>query len=326
MNPSADAVYAALSTAQVEALSDAAFATDADGHVVAWNTAAERLVGQPADLAVGQSCAELLGGVDRDGHHVCSRHCPMLQGLLPTRRAAVDWFGRGGWQTSTLGPRWSKVHPDMLIRGADGGRSSVTVIALPAILDGAPALLHLLREAPLAERDPLTGALSRDGFAVRALDEQNRARRTGLSVSLAIVDIDGLKTINDTHGHDHGDRVLVAVTAALRSGRREDLVGRWGGDEFVVLLPETDGVEASRRLSRTLDTLGGQMLVGGRPVTYSAGVVDLDPFEPLASAIAGADEALYRAKNAGRARVFTGRAVPWPVASGLCTDAPAERE
>jgi diguanylate cyclase len=140
------------------------------------------------------------------------------------------------------------------------------------------------------------------------LDEQNRALRIGSSLAVALVDVDGLKAINDAHGHATGDRLLIGIADALRAGRRADLVARWGGDEFVVLLPDATPVEGSRRLRRTLRLLRQTVTLEGKLATFSAGVARLEPQAPFTMAIQMADKALYRAKRRGGACVLVAKA------------------
>jgi diguanylate cyclase (GGDEF)-like protein len=291
MTASAPARLPAITDDQVQALADPAFVTDPAGMVAVWNRAAAHLLGYSSAEAVGSRCATLLDGVGPGGAQVCTHPCPMLLGLLPTRRSQrnAQRFGR---------------HPDMLTRDTSGERASVTVIAVPVTIDDDPMLLHLLRAQPFGERDSLTGALNRDAFTVRALDEQNRAARLGSALALALVDVDGLKSINDGHGHPTGDRVLSAVAATLRAGRRSDLVGRWGGDEFAVLLPDTCGSDAVARLQRSLDALKQSVTVGGRSVTCSGGVVEMEAGVPFPSLMQRADATMYRVKRSGRGRVL----------------------
>lgn len=284
-----------ITPAQVERLADAAFLTDPDGTIAVWNRAATELLGHPASRAVGARCAVLLEGVKMRGAPVCAQPCVMVQDLLHTRRSSRSSASAGA-------------HPDMVARHADGGRLNLSVVALAVSLDGIPMLLHLLRHDAHSDHDPLTGLLSRDAFTVRVLDEQNRALRIGSSLAVALVDVDGLKAINDAHGHATGDQLLIGIADALRGGRRADLVARWGGDEFVVLLPDTTPVEGTRRLRRTLSFLRQTVTLEGQPATFSAGVARLEPEAPFTVAIQAADKALYRAKRRGGARVLVATA------------------
>ena len=282
-----------ITPAQVERLADAAFLTDADGTITVWNTAATDLLGHPATRAVGGQCALLLEGVRMHGRPVCTPTCLLLQGLSFTPKS------------SRTAP-----HPDIMARHADGGRLNPSVVGIAVSVVGVPMLLHVLRHDAHSERDSLTGSLGRDAFTVRVLDEQNRALRAGSSLAVALIDVDGLKAINDAHGHATGDRVLVAVADALRAGRRVDLVARWGGDEFVAPLPDATPVEGMRRLQRTLLFLGQTIALEGRPPSFSAGVAKLEPKARFSTAIHAADKALYRAKRRGGACVLLAKSEP----------------
>lgn len=161
--------------------------------------------------------------------------------------------------------------------------------------------LELELEAQATE-DSLTGVLSRRGFlaAVEAMV------RPGEEVGLLVLDLDHFKSINDRHGHAVGDAALRAATSAWRGALRErDLVGRLGGEEFAVALPATGGATL-QEIAERLRELTSQTSVDGAPglvVTTSVGVTSLQYGEALATALARADRALYRAKHAGRNRV-----------------------
>ena len=126
-------------------------------------------------------------------------------------------------------------------------------------------------------------------------------------LSFLLADIDHFKSINDCHGHEAGDRVLVAIATALRQAVREkDSVARWGGEEFLIMLPDTtleDAMALAERIRQAVHAL--QTPVGGRTVSASMtlGVSTLDRAETPASAINRADKALYQGKASGRNRV-----------------------
>ena len=150
-----------------------------------------------------------------------------------------------------------------------------------------------------AERDSLTGLLNR-----RSLEKQVKdLALAGTSYSVAFCDLDHFKRINDTHGHAAGDRALRVFGETLSEAfRPTDLVGRWGGEEFVAVLLETDPEEAANALERVQATLAMTLLTGDAPrYTFSAGVSgELGSFEDT---VARADEALLEAKRQGRNRV-----------------------
>lgn len=157
----------------------------------------------------------------------------------------------------------------------------------------------------LATTDGLTGLINHRAFQERLEAEWNRHRREGTPLSLILLDVDNFKSYNDVYGHPAGDEVLRSVAQILRSsGRESDVVGRYGGEEFVVIAPNTDAagsVELAERLRAAVE--GGNWRV--RPVTGSFGtstVQALDVATP-AALIAQADEALYRSKHEGKNRV-----------------------
>ena len=168
------------------------------------------------------------------------------------------------------------------------------------------------RMEELALRDALTNLLNRRAIEERAVAGLSQARRRKVPYSLALIDIDHFKSINDTHGHATGDRVIVAVAASLAGVvRASDDVARWGGEEFLVLLPDSGGeaaVAAAERMRASVERLP---LVDddGREihVTISVGVASVSDeriastqFEDLSRS---ADAALYQAKQSGRNRV-----------------------
>ncbi len=158
----------------------------------------------------------------------------------------------------------------------------------------------------IASTDALTGALSRRAWRDAAEKEIRRARRYGRGLSVAIMDIDRFKAINDAHGHPAGDVVIRTLAEQCLANKRDsDAFGRWGGEEFVMLLPETTAAQAEivaerarRRFAETPIHAGRQILA-----TISAGVAELHPGgETLDDLIERADKALYAAKEGGRNR------------------------
>jgi len=168
------------------------------------------------------------------------------------------------------------------------------------------------RLARLATTEPLTGLANRRVFEERLRQEIGRAGRDRRSLSLLIIDVDGLKRVNDAYGHEAGDDALRSVAAAIRSGIREiDLGARLGGDEFGVLAAGADAESAVMLGDRLRDLLARS--VNGLPdrsTTVSIGIASLTPpaeEKPLpVSLMRIADHALYQAKRAGGDRVAIG--------------------
>ena len=167
--------------------------------------------------------------------------------------------------------------------------------------------LALNRE--LATRDALTGLLNRRAMVELFAREHPRVERGQGPLSIALIDIDHFKRVNDTLGHGAGDEVLRQFAAILKSQlRAADAVARWGGEEFLVLMPGTQRSEASAvmdRLRREVAAGPFGAIAPGLKVSFSAGLVELGLDESQDAAIDRADQALYRAKQSGRDRVET---------------------
>ncbi len=158
---------------------------------------------------------------------------------------------------------------------------------------------RLARETAHATKDPLTGLTNREGLqrwlGGSALDGVEMPL-----VGVVMIDLDGFKAVNDTHGHETGDRLLQLVAAALTSSTRPgDLVTRWGGDEFVVLCPGAEGDQLEQLATRMVTAVTGAT-IGDVGVGASAGTLSCR-YRPLP--MAAADKAMYAAKQAGGRRV-----------------------
>src|SRR5690606_9492118 len=159
-----------------------------------------------------------------------------------------------------------------------------------------------------AERDPLTGLHNRRVFEARLAAAESHFLRYRRPVALAILDIDHFKRVNDTYGHEAGDEVLRAVAASLRASLRDtDMAARLGGEEFVVLQPETTlagAVDAAERLRRQIEEQVIEWRGERIPIRISVGVSAApECVESVHDLVESADAALYASKNAGRNRV-----------------------
>jgi diguanylate cyclase (GGDEF)-like protein len=162
-----------------------------------------------------------------------------------------------------------------------------------------------LRERQLSRVDNLTGVATRLAFYEVAEDEKNRAQRYRHSITIAYLDLDHFKEVNDSMGHAVGDKALVAVARTIEGNiRQTDTVARMGGDEFAIILPNTGKDAAGRVLSKVLRALDEAMLQSEYPVTFSIGAVTfLTPPESLQDMIQHADGVMYSIKSTGKNRL-----------------------
>lgn len=169
---------------------------------------------------------------------------------------------------------------------------------------------NVLREQ--TARDPLTGVLNRRAALAAINVEMARTKRLPLPFCLAMADLDNFKRVNDRFGHPVGDEVLLRVVERLRGVIRSyDVLGRWGGEEFVIALPSCTLAAGAEAAERMRAAIAKPLLLAGRgpaAITVSIGVAEMVPGEQATAEdlVAAADRALYRAKNRGRNRVELG--------------------
>lgn len=225
----------------------------------------------------------------------------------------ASWFvgrGAGLWMCLASGLTWVVVSRDWVEHYTNpavpywNAAVSLGFMVILACIVSALKRSHE-QERELARTDYLTGAVNGRHFAEVAALEISRAERHGHQFSVAYMDVDDFKLVNDRHGHSAGDRLLRAVAETMREGVRDiDVVARLGGDEFAVLLPETDAVASQvviRRVRRRLLDLAREH---GWPVTYSIGVITWDePPADVDGMLRAADDLMYSAKRNGKNRV-----------------------
>lgn len=274
---------------QLLALLPDAVIVHAQGKVLFTNPAACELLGLTADQAiVGKSLADF---VHPDSRAAFAEADPEAA-AIPTERA----------------PRTRA----RLMTG-DGVAVDVEVASSPCLYHDRPAMVLLARDITsqlryerdlhaLALVDDLTGLQNRRAFTLFAEQELARARRYGRTPVVVFADLDGLKQINDQHGHAAGDAALRLVAGALKSIFREaDIVARWSGDEFVAMMVEGSD-EAAQNIGARLDAAIAMQSPPNQPyvVTASVGASPLDPALPLRDAMERADAELYAQKKRGR--------------------------
>lgn len=250
------------------------------------NERATVLLDAPAEEIVGKVALELFED-ELDGRRLWERLAV---------ESCVEGFAV---RVKTPGGRsfWTLVTARTLVVGREQ-----TILASFTDLTDQKRTEETLRE--LARKDALTAVLNRRAFIEIADDEVTRVRRYGRSLCIAMVDLDHFASINDRFGHRTGDEALTLVAKTLTEQlRRPDRIGRYSGEKFAILLPEThleDAREVAERSRLAVEALhlydNGELV----PLTMSAGVVEWQPGEPLGETLKRADAAVSDAKASGR--------------------------
>ena len=254
-------------------------------------------------LLAGSTTLALRG--DRAGRVVMASWLPLM---VFTTLVASELMGL--WS----GPLWL----------AEGLAGSFALAGLLLAIGLADKLLELRRDRDHASAraftDDLTGLFNRAGVDAELRRKLQEAAERGVAMSIAYVDIDNFKPINDEHGHGVGDQCLRVVSQRIRNQLRgEDIIGRYGGDEFLAVLPATKLADALAIADRMLASVTRRPLTIGSlrlDASLSVGVAEFGPGDTAESLIERADAALYASKQAGRSRVTgTGREEPGLVAA-----------
>ena len=281
-------------------LAEAVYFVDTRRKILYWNRAAEALTGYAADEVVGHFCFEnILKHVDDRMEPLCEGRCPLAHAVETGRAVEKRVFlsHREGHRV----PVNVKVIP---ITG-DGG----AIIGAVELFSDASAFLEVeqlnVSLQNLIRIDPLTQLPNRRAMMEALEREYQRYLRYATPLSLIFADVDHFKRVNDTFGHPVGDRTLQWVARNLTMAvRKADMVGRFGGEEFMILLAATESQPAFRIAEHLRDHLAGLVFPEtGWTITVSLGVTALRPVDSLEFLLDRADAAMYRSKELGRNRV-----------------------
>jgi len=291
----------------IDHLYDGVYFVDRERMITYWNKGAEHITGYDASQVIGHSCRDnLLNHITASGEQLCKGHCPLAACMEDGEPHEADVFLH---------------HADghrvpVLVRAAplrDGGG---TIIGAVETFSGDQGLMSVRSELRQLRRSVQTDQLTEVGNRlllegrIRAAIEELK-HHTGTTVGLLFIDIDHFKQCNDAYGHEVGDKVLRMVAATLQHNlRKSDVIGRWGGDEFLAILYDVESVDNLRHVSDKLRTLVEYSRLDlpaiSLTVMVSVGATLLFPADTIESVINRADGLLYQSKRNGRNQVTVG--------------------
>ena len=291
----------------VEGMYEGVYFVDLDRRITFWNKGAERITGFTAAEVIGKGCDEnILVHMNGDGNELCCGGCPLARSIREQCEHKID---------------------HIYLHHKDGHRIPVSV-SVSTIRDksgkitGAVEMFHeeldrtdeqesveSLRKAALI--DQLTGVPNRRYLEMNLASSLNEFNRVQLAFGLIFVDVDHFKAVNDAYGHDQGDRVLKLVASTLGANLRSyDMIGRWGGEEFVLIIRYVTE-EQLRRSAEKMRILVANSFVTWKQkerisVTITLGGTMVDEGDTAETILKRADRLLYEGKEGGRNLVVIG--------------------
>lgn len=286
----------------LDALNEGAYVTDGNRRILFWNRAAERISGYRRGEVQGRRCADnILVHVDGCGRSLCRESCPLAATLRDgrPRRAEIYLHHKDGHRVP--------VRVRALPRRDRGGRVVQAIELFEDMSEKLDLGARIEELRKLAMVDRLTGAANRY-FTEKSLEARlEDRRRFSLPLGIIFFDIDDFKRINDRFSHRVGDRALRTVARTLQSNVRfADLVGRWGGEEFLVIVDHADR-RILRRIAEKLRLLVERSVFREKErslrVTLSGGATLAREDDTVQTLVERADLLMYRSKRAGKNRV-----------------------
>jgi len=286
----------------VDHLYDGVYIVNRARLITHWNPAAARVTGYPASEVIGLSCRDgILEHVDDNGVTLCDTACPLARTLVDgqVREAQVYLHHKAGHRV----PVCVRIAPVYDVEGQ--------ITAAVQVFSDDTKVMAALDQVRTLERlallDPLTGLPNRRYLETSLVARLDELRRYGLPVGVLFADIDHFKRVNDAHGHDVGDQVLRMVGMTLAAASRSfDLVGRWGGEEFVGIIARVSPEELraiAERKRALVDRAFRATESGHLHVTVSIGAALAALDDTPERLIKAADECMYESKLHGRNRV-----------------------
>lgn len=286
----------------LEHLHDGLYITDKERRITFWNKAAEAITGYTAEEVMGRSCADnILVHVDAEGRSLCHGRCPLAASIKDEQPRSAEVFLR-----HKDGHRVPISARTNALRDVDGFiKGGVELFSDISVKEALAEKVEALKTLALV--DDLTQIANRRRLEAEIEGAINLFKRSQISCGLLFLDVDHFKRFNDDYGHDVGDIALKAMARTLsRSTRSYDIVGRWGGEEFVILLKNAD-LKTLKTLADRVCALIRTTLVkapaGDLQITASIGGTIVRAEDTPDSLIKRADMLMYQSKVSGRDRV-----------------------
>jgi diguanylate cyclase (GGDEF)-like protein/PAS domain S-box-containing protein len=289
----------------LDSLYDGVYFVDRERRITYWNKGAEHLTGYLASEVVGKHCSDnILMHVDNKGCALCVMGCPLASTILDGQRREAEIYLR-----HKFGHR-----VPVVVRAAPITDSAGGIIGAVEVFSDLTAKKNIERRVGeleyLAFRDPLTGVPNRRYVELKVRQAIQEVEQFGRNFGLLMIDVDHFKNVNDRYGHEIGDDALRAVCKTLTGNLRfGDTVGRWGGEEFLIINADVTlsslGAFAERcrmLIAESAIQVGNERL----HLTVSLGATLIEADDSEQSAIKRADELMYRSKTSGRNQVTLG--------------------
>ena len=283
-------------------LHEGVYVVDQDRRITYWNRGAERISGYPSEMVIGKPCSEnILIHIGDDGQPLCDRDCPLTDAMRSgqTRFAEVYLHHADGHRV----PIFVRVTPLFDELG--------NVVGAAEVFSDNTSMVAALNKVNDLEKtvalDALTGVGSRLYTEMQLHSTLNQLKRYQLPFGVLFLDIDRFKKVNDVYGHDVGDEVLKMVANTLKHNvRSSDYVGRWGGEEFIIILVNIEELHLYQIAEKLRLLVGASHYTLGQTnirVTVSIGGALAATSDSVESLLKRADRLLYQSKAAGRNRV-----------------------
>ena len=285
----------------LENLFDGVYFVDCDRKILYWNKGAENITGYTSSEVIGKRCCDNINHVDDYGIQLCMTTCPLAKTVADSMPREMNLY-----------IRHKKGHRvPVLIRTIALRHSLGRVIgAVEIFSDSSPklAITQKIKELEkMALLDPLTELANRRYIELNMQTKLDEMRRYGRPFGILFMDIDHFKKVNDLHGHDIGDKVLIMVSNTfMKNVRASDIVGRWGGEEFLSIMPNINEDQLyffANKLRVLVEQSGFSLDSGIVQVTVSIGATLAQPKDTTETLLERADKLLYYSKATGRNRV-----------------------